>query len=383
MNKEQLHLTYPAASDLAALAKRKMPFFAWEYLASGTGNEGLVERNREAFDRYQFTPRVLAGEVAPDLTTEVLGQTFSAPFGIAPVGLSGLMWPQAEHMLASAAAEKNIPYCLSMVANETPETVGAKAQGNGWFQLYPPSERHYVDDLLQRAWDSNMRTLVVTVDVPVGSRRERQLRAGLSVPPKKDLKTIYRAAIRPHWSLATLTYGEPRFKTIEKYFDTGSVASAAQLIGQVISGFHDWELIRYIRANWQGPLVIKGFMHTEDARQAIDCGVDAIQVSNHGGRQFDGSPTAIDVLPSLAEAINGEAKVFYDSGLRGGLDIMRALALGADFCFLGRPFLQSVAALQQQGPEHLIEVLAADLINNMIQIGCNRLADLPQHLIRD
>lgn len=383
MTPEQLHLAYPAASDLARKAKTKLPFFAWEYLDSGTGNEGLVQRNRQAFDQFRFTPRVLAGEVAPDLTTEVLGQTFAAPFGIAPVGLSGLMWPQAEHFLAESAARQNIPYCLSMVANETPESVGAKAQGNGWFQLYPPSERHYIDDLLQRAWDSNMHTLVVTVDVPVGSRRERQLRAGLSVPPKKDLKTLYRAAQCPHWSLATLTYGEPRFKTIEKYFDTSHVASAAQLIGQVISGFHDWELIRYIRANWQGPLVIKGIMHTEDARQAIACGVDAIQVSNHGGRQFDGAPAAIDVLPAIAKAVNAEAKVFYDSGLRTGLDIMRALALGADFCFLGRPYLQAIAALQQQGGDHLTEILKADLINNMVQIGCHQLNQLPQQLIEE
>lgn len=381
MTPEQLHLNFPAASDLAARAKSKMPFFAWEYLDSGTGQESLVAHNRSAFDQYRFAPRVLAGEIAPDLSTEIFGKTYAAPFGIAPVGLSGLMWPQAEHHLATTAAQKNIPYCLSMVANETPETVGAKAQGNGWFQLYPPSERHYIDDLLQRAWDSNMRTLVVTVDVPVGSRRERQLRAGLSVPPKKDVKTIWRAAKRPHWSLSTLSYGEPRFKTIEKYFDTGSVASAAQLIGQVISGFHDWELIRYIRANWQGPLVIKGIMHEKDARQAIDCGVDAIQVSNHGGRQFDGAPAAIDKLPELVAAIDGQTKVFYDSGLRGGLDIMRALALGADFCFLGRPFLQSVAALQAQGGHHLVEILQADLINNMVQIGCNDLSELKEHLL--
>lgn len=383
MTPEQLHLTYPAATDLAHKAKAKLPFFAWEYLDSGTGNEGLVERNRLAFEQYRFSPRVLAGEVTPDLSTELFGHTYGAPFGIAPVGLSGLMWPQAEHYLAETAARQNIPYCLSMVANETPESVGAKAQGNGWFQLYPPSERHYIDDLLQRAWDSNMRTLVVTVDVPVGSRRERQLRAGLSVPPKKDIKTIWRAARRPHWSLATLAYGEPRFKTIEKYFDTSQVASAAQLIGQVISGHHDWELMRYIRANWQGPMVIKGIMHPEDARQAIDCGADAIQVSNHGGRQFDGAPAAIDVLAQLVEVINGQTKVFYDSGLRGGLDIMRALALGADFCFLGRPYLQAVAALQQQGGDHLTEILKADLINNMIQTGCQQLNQLPQQLIEE
>ncbi|HCH22836.1 MAG TPA: alpha-hydroxy-acid oxidizing enzyme [Oceanospirillaceae bacterium] len=380
MTPEQRQLTYPAASDLETKAKTKLPHFAWEYLDSGTGNETLVARNRQAFDAFQFTPRVLAGELAPDLSTDIFGHTYAVPFGIAPVGLSGLMWPQAEHFLAESAARNNLPYCLSMVANETPETVGPKAAGNGWFQLYPPTERHYVDDLLQRAWDSNMRTLVVTLDVPVGSRRERQLRAGLSVPPRKDLKTIYRAAKRPHWSLSTLAYGEPRFKTLEQYFDTSNVASAAQLIGHVINGFHDWELISYIRKQWQGPLVLKGIMHAEDARQAIDAGADAIQVSNHGGRQFDGSPAAIHALPGLVEAINGEAKVFYDSGLRGGLDIMRALALGADFCFLGRPFLQSVAALQEAGPDHLIDILQADLINNMMQIGCNDIKQLHQHL---
>ena len=209
--------SYPSIWHLAAKAKQRMPYFAWEYLDSGTGMERLVDRNRQALDAVRMVPRVLAGRFQPDISTRLFGRDYSAPFGIAPVGLSGLMWPGAELTLARAAEKNQIPYGLSMVANETPEDVAGQAPNMTWMQLYPPSQPEVEKDLLERSKQAGIETLIVTVDVPVGSRRERQLAAGLTVPPQMTPKTIWRVAKRPQWALSTLRYGQPRFKTLEPY----------------------------------------------------------------------------------------------------------------------------------------------------------------------
>ncbi|MFD0979199.1 alpha-hydroxy acid oxidase [Tropicimonas aquimaris] len=360
---------YPSIPYLAARARRRAPFFAWEYLASGTGHEVLVDKNRAAMNAVEIVPRVLKGRFMPDLSTEIFGRRYTVPFGAGPVGLSGLMWPKTEIYLAETAARKGMPYGLSTTANEAPEVIGPLADGNGWFQLYTPVDPEIRADMLKRAADSGFSVLVITVDVPVGSRRERQLVAGVSVPPKFTPQSIFRAAMCPAWSIATLCHGMPKFRTLEKYFTTKSFAGAARLVGQVVDGRPDWEMIRQMREAWDGPLVIKGILSEEDARMAVEVGADGIVVSNHGGRQFDAAPAAITALPGIVEAVGGRIKVIFDSGIESGLDILRALWLGADFCLLGRAFLYGTAALGARGGDHVYEILKADLETNMVQFG--------------
>ncbi|SFC39885.1 alpha-hydroxy acid oxidase [Tropicimonas isoalkanivorans] len=367
---------YPSIPYLAAKARQRAPFFAWEYLASGTGHETLVQRNRDALNAVELVPRVLRGRFTPDLTTEIFGRTYSVPFGAGPVGLSGLMWPKTEIFLAETAARKAMPYALSTTANEAPEVIGPLAGGNGWFQLYTPIDPEIRADMLKRAADSGFSVLVVTVDVPVGSRRERQLVAGVSVPPKFTPKTLFRAAIRPAWSIATLRHGIPKFRTLEKYFDSTSFSGAARLVGKVVDGRPDWEMVRQMRDAWDGPFVIKGILSPEDARRAVEVGADGIVVSNHGGRQFDAAPPTIRVLPEIAAAVRGETKILFDSGIESGVDILRALSLGADFCLLGRAFLYGTAALGARGGDHVYDILRADVETNMIQLGARSIGEL-------
>lgn len=367
---------YPSLAYLEPKARARIPFFAWEYLSSGTGAEGLVGRNRAALDAIRLMPRALGGRFQPDIGVELLGHRYPAPFGAGPVGVSGLIWPGAERIIARTARDRDMPYALSMVANETPETVAEIAGENAWFQLYPPKEAEVQDDLLDRAKKAGIKTLVVTVDVPVGSRRERQLAAGLTVPPKMTPLTLYRVAKRPAWALATLRYGAPRFKTLERYFEAASMAEGAKLVGNIVDGRPDWTTLKRLRDAWPGHLVVKGILAAADAKKAVEVGADAIVVSNHGGRQFDAAPASIDALPDVAAAMAGAVPILFDSGIRGGLDMVKALARGADFCLLGRGFLFAVAALGEAGADHAHGILRQDLENNMIQLGARNLVDL-------
>lgn len=372
---------YPSLLDLARCARRRTPFFAWEYFDSGTGTERLVERDRAALDAICLTPAVLAGRFAPQTATTPFGVRHSVPFGAAPVGMSGLIWPGAERSLAAESGRLEFPYYLSMVANETPESVSRLAGGRAWFQLYALSDPDIQADLLARAERSGIDTLVVTVGVPVGSRRERQFRAGLTVPPKLTGRTLWHIARRPAWALATLRRGRSRFRSLEPYFDATAMRDSVRMVGRVIDGRPGWDFVGQLRDPWRGNLVIKGILRPEDAHRAVSLGVDGLVVSNHGGRQFDGAPVAIDALPPVSAVVGGKAAVLFDSGLRGGLDIVRALASGADFCLLGRDFLYGVVALGVRGAAHVHEILKVDIQNNMLQLGARNIGDL-RNLLR-
>ncbi|MCB1744811.1 MAG: alpha-hydroxy-acid oxidizing protein [Gammaproteobacteria bacterium] len=373
---------YPSIQYLERAARRRIPFFAWEYLASGTGIDRGVDRNIEALQSVQLTPRFMQGVFEPDLRTELFGRHYDAPFGIAPVGLTSLMWPGAERILARSAARYRIPFSLSTVATETPETIGPLADGMAWFQLYPPRNPEIRRDLLARAADAGFTTLLVTCDVPASSRRERQVHAEVAVPPRRTVKTYLRAAIRPSWSINTLQRGLPRFHTLEKYAPGSDLQQISAFMSQNFNGSLDWDYLRACREEWPGPVLVKGVLDVEDARRAVEIGLDGIVVSNHGARQFDGAPASIDVLPAIAAAVAGKTRIVFDSGVRGGLDICRALALGADFVLLGRAFIFAVAALGEHGGDHAIELLLADMQSNLSQLGCARLDQLPSRLTR-
>lgn len=373
-----LHNTYPGVLDLKRRARRRLPKFVWEYLDSGTGTEATKTRNRTALDAVGFLPSILHGPQTADLTTRFLDFAFPLPFGISPVGMSGLIWPDAEGHLARAARAAGIPYALSTVASQSPEDLAPHLGEHGWFQLYPPKDEGIRIDMLKRARAAGFTTLVLTVDVPVASRRERQTRSGLTQPPKLTPRLLAQVALRPVWALGMARRGMPHMRTLDKYTQgaaTGALSSTAH-IGYLLRTSPDMTYVQWLRDNWQGPLLIKGVLRAEDAAPLERIGVDALWVSNHAGRQFDGAPAAIEVLAEIRAATR--LPLIFDSGIEGGLDILRALALGADFVMLARAFHYALAALGPQGPAHLIDILTRDLTANMGQMGLETLTALPR-----
>ncbi|WP_306047372.1 alpha-hydroxy acid oxidase [Nioella sp. MMSF_3534] len=374
-----LDQTYPAISDLKAQARRRVPHFVWEFFDSATGTESVLPRNRAALDRVLFHPAILTGEFTPDLSCTLMGRDYAVPFGIAPVGMSGVIWPDAEKRLARFAGSVGVPYGLSTVASQTPETVGPEAGGMGWFQLYPPRAPEVLADMLARAWEAGFHTLVLTADVPVASRRERQTRGGLTNPPRLTPRLLAQVMRCPAWAMGMLKTGMPRMRTLDRYAEQKTSLPQTAHVGYLIRTSPDWDYLGRLRELWQGKLVVKGVMEAATVERLEAAGVDAIWVSNHAGRQFDGARASIDALPEIRAATC--LPLIFDSGIEGGLDIMRALALGADFVMLGRAWHYALAALGEAGPLHLHALLVKDMISCMGQIGAQRLSDLSGRLV--
>ena len=373
-----LDRAYPALSDLRARARRRLPRFVWEYLDSGTGTEATTLRNRAALDRVLLDPSILHGEITPDPGAEFLGQRMELPVGMAPVGMSGLVWPDAERLLARAAAAAGIPYTLSTVASRTPEDVAPDLGPKAWFQMYPPRDPEIRADMLRRARAAGFGVLVLTVDVPVGSRRERQVRSGLTQPPRLTPRLMAQVAMRPAWAAGMARGGMPRMRLIDDYAGRTKGLPSNRHAGYLLRTAPDWAYLRWLRAHWDGPMVVKGVLRPADAAALEAEGVDAVWISNHAGRQFDAAPATIEVLPAIRAACG--LPLIMDGGVEGGLDILRAVALGADFVMMGRGWHYALAALGGQGPGHLAAVLRADLEANMGQLGISRLAEVRDRL---
>ena len=378
-----LHAKFPAISDLKRAARRRIPHFVWEYLDSATGREAVPQRNRAALDAVRLRPSILHGELTPDTSSTFLGRDYPLPFGVAPVGMSGLIWPDGERLLARAATDAGLPYTLSTVATAIPEDVGPLTAGHGWFQIYPPRDPDIRADMLKRAHDSGFDTLVLTVDVPAPSRRERQTRGGLVQPPRLTPRLLAQVARCPAWAVGIARKGMPRMALIDGY--AGDLAKSGTLpsnahVGYLLRTSPDWEYLKALRDAWGGKMIVKGVLNADDAALLEGAGVDALWVSNHTGRQFDGAPATIDALPAIRAAT--DLPLIVDSGIDCGLDVLRALALGADFVMLGRAWHYALGALGAIGPAHLVDVLRADMIANMHQIGAARLADLPARLAK-
>ncbi|MGI9604552.1 MAG: alpha-hydroxy acid oxidase [Acidimicrobiales bacterium] len=371
---------YPAISDLEARASRRLPHFAWEYLASATGNEASMHRNERALADVELVPQLLKGKLDPVITTDLFGVTYSAPIGIAPIGMTALMWPGADAALAHAAAERRIPYVLSTVGTEKPEVAGPNADGMGWFQLYPPRDPELRADILERVAASGFTTLVVTADVPFPGRRERQRKAGIRVPPVIGPSLVWQAATHPAWARGVLQHGLPRFRTLEKYIDSESLRDASGFVGANLGGTFSFEYLAEVRELWKGPLVVKGILDTDDARRCVATGADAVQVSNHGGRQLEAAPASVSALGPIVDAVGHDVPVLFDSGVRSGTDVARAIALGASFVFCGRAFMFGLGALGSDGPGHAFDILADGLVNVMHQTGCADLGELRSRL---
>jgi L-lactate dehydrogenase (cytochrome) len=356
-----------------------MPWFVFEYLDSATGSESVLRRNRDDLDRVQLMPSILHGEFEPDMSVTLFGKTHPLPFGVSPVGMSGLFWPDAERILARAATKAGLPYGLSTVASRTPEEVGPALNGNGWFQIYPPRDPDIRADMLKRARDAGFSALVLTVDVPVASRRERQTRSGLTSPPRLTPRLLAQVARCPAWAIGTARLGMPRMRLIDGYAGQLTGLSSTEHAGYMLRTSPDMGYLKALRDAWDGPLIIKGVLDPRDVPGLEAAGADAIWVSNHAGRQFDGAPSTISMLPAIRAATT--LPVIFDSGIEGGLDILRAIALGADFVMMGRPWHYALGALGEAGPAHLVEMLKKDIASNMGQMGTHALRDLPSRLM--
>lgn len=367
-------------ADFKRAAKTATPRFAFDYIEEGCNQNTALQTNRQALDEVCLQPAYLAPYTEPDLAIELFGKRYASPIGVAPVGLSGLIWPQASMFHAQAAQHANIPFVLSTVATISIEQAAANAGDNFWFQLYPPADKSICLDLMQRAAAVGCQNLVVTVDVPTPSRRIKALKSGLSVPPKITPANILQAALRPAWSLATLRHGLPQFANLEPYMKgkVSSMADAAEFIRLTMRDVVDVEYLQWIRERWHGNLIVKGIMSMADARQCQAVGADGLVISNHGGRQLDASQSPVTVLADMRQQLGDDLVLLADSGIESGVDVARYLALGADSVLLGRAFMYAVAAGQQAGVARCIDVLEAELQQVMSQLHCPKVTDLAQ-----
>lgn len=372
---------FPSVPHMKEKARWHIPGFAWDYMTGGIGVEENVRRNADDLQKVQFMPRYLSAAPAPDITTKVFGQEFAAPFGVAPVGLAGLQIPGCEPPIAKAALDGNIVHVLSTHATQSLEKMKQYSGPNGWFQLYPPNDPKMETDMIERAKRAGYDVLVVTVDIPAVTRRDRDIRNGLTVPPQFGPRTVWHAAMRPTWLMRLAKHGIPHFENLELYAPKGqTVQEFYAFLGSVLSNHITAERFKRIRDQWPGKVIVKGVLDPEEAAEYLALGADGIVVSNHGGRQLDAAPSSVSMLPLVRKRVGKDALVMADGGIRSGLDIARMIALGADYVLLGRPFIFSIAAIGDDGPAHLIEVLKAELAGTMSQLGCPTLGDLHKFL---
>ena len=372
---------YPSIEDLRILARRRIPRFAFEYLDGGCNEDVNLRRNTGDLREIALTPQYLTRHRGSDMRTDLFGRSYDAPFGIAPIGLQGLMWPKAPEILARAAKQHNVPFILSTVTTSSIETIAEITNGDFWFQLYHPTEDSVRDDIIRRAEVAGCPVLVILCDVPTFGYRPRDIRNGLAMPPKMTLRNIIQILGRPGWASRTLLAGQPNFETLRPYMPPGlNLKQLGQFMDQTFSGRLNEEKIKPIRDRWPGKLVLKGVASVEDAQRAIDLGLDGIIVSNHGGRQLDAGTSSISSLRSIADQCRNQITIMMDSGIRSGPDIARTLASGAEFTFLGRAFMYGTAALGSRGGDHTISILKTQLQQVMEQICCERVCDFPNHM---
>lgn len=377
------HPKYPSIADLRVAAKRRIPKFAFDYLEGGCNDETNLARNESDFANIFLEPRYLEEIGDIDMATELFGVEYSAPFGVAPIGLQGLIWPNAPEILAKAAAKNRIPYTLSTVSTSSIERIAELADGMAWFQLYHPTEDALRDDLLQRLKHAGYQVLVVLMDVPSFGLRYREIKSGLSMPPTMNLANVLQALRRPQWGLKTLQHGIPSFATLKPYMAKGlDLRQLGQFMNATFSGKVTFEKVKAIRDIWQGPLILKGIATEADLDDAVALGADGIIVSNHGGRQIDAGESSINSLTKLAARKDNNMKIMLDGGIRSGVDLARAHAVGSDFNFMGRPFMYGVGALDTEGGDHTINMLKAQLYQVMQQTSVQRPSDFEKRLIQ-
>ena len=355
----------------------------FDFIDGGAGDEAAVVGNRDGFKRIRLIPKVLCLGAQRSLATRLLGHDYAAPFGVAPMGIGRMAWPDTDEELVRAAAAGGVPYSLSTVGSSSIERIAELGGQHAWFQIYLSADPRISTRLMDRARHAGVDTLIVTVDANHPGRRLRDLRNRFGMPFRFTPSVVADFMRHPRWSLGMLRAGMPRMVNLESDPSrTGQTMSVAKVLQDLAAASLDWSVLEQIRAQWPGKLIVKGVMHPDDAKRVAALGADAISVSNHGGRQLGSAVSPIEMLPQIRAAVGPDFTLLLDSGVRGGEDIAKALALGADFVLLGRPFLFAAAALGgATGGPFLIELLKHELSSAIAQLGCARVGELDSSFV--
>ncbi|MBA1182073.1 mandelate dehydrogenase [Pseudomonas psychrotolerans] len=359
------------------LARKRLPRMVFDYLDGGADDEKGLQRNRQAFDRLEFLPRRLVSVAERSLATQVFGKRQALPLMVAPMGLSGAFWPKGDLELARAAKQADIPFILSTAANASIEEVAYQVGGDLWFQLYVVHPT-LADQLVARALSAGYRTLVLTTDVAVNGKRERDLRSGFGLPFKYSPRVVLDGMLHPCWSWRLLTGGMPQmanFASREAY----DVELQAALLSRKMDASFDWNALQRLRQRWPHRLLVKGILHPEDASRCIELGADGVILSNHGGRQLDSSCSPLATLADIAQAHPG--KVLVDSGFRRGSDVVKAIALGASGVLIGRPLLYGLAAAGEKGASAVLDIFQDEMNRTLANLGCASVDGLSAELV--
>ena len=364
-----------STEDARRIARKRLPRMVFDFIEGAAGREVGVSRNEAAFDNIMLQPRVMENVSQRSLTASILDQSFNVPFGVAPMGMCNLACPNADRFLAEMANKFDFPVCLSSAASSSIEDMAKWAGHRAWFQLYFSSSEEASMSMVDRALKAGFETLVLTVDVPQVSRRVRDLRNGFNLPFSMTPRAFWDFATHPRWSLRTLTAGAPSPRNfVDKdgntKFNRGGNRAGA-----------NWDFFQLLRKKWPGKLIVKGVTSTEDAQRVQSLGADAIYVSNHGGRQLDSVPPAIQLLPLIRLEVGSDFPLLFDSGVRNGEDVVKALALGADFVMLGRPALLALGAEGVTGLNALLKCFTEDISVVLAQLGMTSINDLKENVI--
>ena len=362
----------PAIEDLRALARRRAPRAVFGYVDGAAGYEESLNRSRAAYRTVEFHPRVLTDVSSVDTSTSVLGEEVAMPIICAPTGFTRMMHTDGEIAVASAASRFGIPYTLSTMGTTSPEDLAREVPGGSrWFQLYLWRDRDASRHLIGRAREAGYRVLMLTVDTPVAGERLRDVRNGLTVPPKLTLGTLVDMARHPRWWFDVLTTEPLEFASL-----TGFDGTVAEMVDQMFFPGADLDTLEWVKAQWDGPVVVKGIQTVDDAQRIAATGVDGIVVSNHGGRQLDNAPTPLEVLPGVVDVVGSDTAVFVDGGVMNGADVAAAVALGAQAVLIGRAYLYGLMAGGAVGAERSLEILRSQLIRTMQLVGATDVASL-------
>ncbi|MGE4336747.1 MAG: alpha-hydroxy-acid oxidizing protein [Pigmentiphaga sp.] len=365
-------------AELRQRARQRLPRLVFEYLDGGAEDELSLRANRQGFDDWRLQPRLLRDVSERSQTASWWGRELPSPMAVAPIGLAGVFWPKADIAVAQAAAAAGLPYILSTASNSSIEEVADQAGGDLWFQLYVIN-RSIADGLVRRALAADYRTLVLTIDVAVGGKRERDLFNGFTQPFRLTPRVLWDMARRPHW-LSQNWRGAPQLANLVT-LEAPDAESQAALVQRRMDASYDWEALQRLREMWPHRLVVKGILHADDARRAFELGCDGVVLSNHGGRQLDGAVSALDVLPQVAKLAN-RGLVLLDGGVRRGSDVLKARALGADGVLLGRAAQFGVASGGREGAARALAILRDELDRTMALAGVASLDRIPDDLLR-
>ncbi|MBN9552691.1 MAG: alpha-hydroxy-acid oxidizing protein [Alphaproteobacteria bacterium] len=358
-----------SVEDFRQLARRRLPKSIFEFVDGGAGQELTLRDNRAGFERIRLLPRVLTDVSQPDLTTSMWSRTYPTPLVISPMGSCALVRPGADIAIARAAAARGIPYTLSTMATTGIERMARAVQGPLWFQLYVLKDFDFNRRLVRQAREFGYSALVVTVDLQAGGKREKDLRNGISIPLRPSPRHVIEGIAHPGWSLRLLRGGFPQFENVRGYLgDTSAGLTIAARVGRNLHAGFDWDDFRTIRDWWKGPLIVKGVLHPDDATRLVGAGADGIWVSNHGGRQLDGAISSIDAVGPIREAVGGRAPILIDSGVRTGMDVIKAKARGATASAIGRAALFGAVA-GQAGVERVLDILLEEIATGLKLCG--------------